>query len=177
MMELETVRVGSLKANSTIVSKNSIEEHLNDINQKFVPKTQKICEKTLSSDLILQADDVGALPVEKSDDGNAYQVFVDTKFQASVSVSCVVSNDTDQGKINFVGLSSLQSELMPDGTPVVTENMLIQKTYTKTEVDADITAVDNRISALTERLKTAETKIEELSTTVGKANEILGGIV
>mgnify|MGYP002519565343 CR=1 FL=1 len=66
---------------------------------------------------------------------------------------------------------------MPDGTPLVTENMLIQKTYTKTEVDADITAVDNRISALTERLKTAETKIEELSTTVGKANEILGGIV
>ena len=92
-----------------------------------------------------------AEPVDASD--ATTKNYVDTK---------LLSSETDFNK----KISDLRKELNDS----FTKNLNTLSTNLKTDYD-------KQISALTERLKTAETKIEELSTTVGKANEILGGIV
>ena len=92
-----------------------------------------------------------AEPVDASD--AVTKNYVDTK---------LLSSETDFDK----KISDLRKELNDS----FTKNLNTLSTNLKTDYD-------KQISALTERLKTAETKIEELSTTVGKANEILGGIV
>jgi len=115
----------------------------------------KFCQMNfVSSDYINAYDEQVknvAEPVDASD--AATKNYVDTK---------LLSSETDFDK----KISDLRKELNDS----FTKNLNTLSTNLKTDYD-------KQISALTERLKTAEAKIKELSTTVGKANEILGGIV